>query len=271
MSDPKPLRFTRVEAEEQVPDWVKVAQSRSETAVRPLELSQVAVDFIQDAADGSSAPQRAATRSSAGARVPTGAGQRGQTPTGGAQRDAGDLRSLPPGPTKGQVVGRKAEPAFDPTLEDQLREATAHFGQACMDLALARNEALSEVEGQLLDLAVRIAEVIVEHEVQSHPELHQRLVGAALDCIAGEREVQLHVSEATYAVLNEIHGGAQFERAGVTVRMLKKPGLPGLGCVVESGHVRVDGRVTQRLQAMRRAFEEERRRLAEGDGTGEGE
>lgn len=269
MSDPKPLRFARVEAEEQVPDWVQVAQKRGETTVRPLELSQVEVDFIDDASDSPSqrvpGPATGARRENPARKPPLGADR---SRAGGGQPQAGDLRSLPPGPAagQGQVVGRNAQPALDPALEAQLREATAHFGQACTDLALARHEALSEVEGQLLDLSVRIAEVIVEREVDTHTDLHLRLVEAALDCIAGEREVMLQVSEATHAVLSELHGATQFERDGVAVRMVKKPGLPGLGCVVETGHVRVDGRVAQRLQAVRRAFEEERRRLADGEG-----
>jgi flagellar biosynthesis/type III secretory pathway protein FliH len=40
--------------------------------------------------------------------------------------------------------------------------------------------------------------------------------------------------------------------------------IPGLGCVVDGDNVRVDATVGERLSAVRRAFEEERRRSQEG-------
>ena len=249
LSDPKPLRFARVEEGEQVPEWVKAAQDKVGTHVRPLELSQVPVDSIAAAPDAAKDKQRsAASRPRAGGRTPP----------------HPDKRSLPP-PGPKQVSPRAPEPRVDPALEAQLREATGHFAQAAKDLATARSEALSEVEGQLLDLVIRLSEVIIERELESDPALHRVLVRAALDCLGGEREVTLQVSEASHAVLQEVYGGCQFESQGIIVKIAKKPGLTGLGCIAETGHVRIDGRITQRLQAVRRAFEEERRRLQAGN------
>lgn len=156
-------------------------------------------------------------------------------------------------------------PAVDPELEAQLRHSVQQFAAAASELAVARREAVAGVESELLDLAIRVAEAIVGQEIEDDSDLHIALVREAVAAIEDTTRAELLVGEAAYEVLLDHFGAQEFDLEGVTVRLSKQSGLSELGCIVDSGNAKIDGRVSQRLQAIRRAFEEERmKRQAEG-------
>lgn len=256
MSKAKALRFARVEAKDDEPAWVEASQAEA-GAVAPLQPPSVGVPSIDDgsesgneAADGVVQVPSWANWEQAVAPLFGGEGE--SNPNGVDGRHG---RSLPP-----EAAGGAADAAQSTTLaqNSELNLLRGRFEEAVVDLATARQELLAQAESQILDLAIRISETIIETEVEARPELHESLVKAALRCVEGERSVELQVAPAAFALLCERFGGSKFEKNGVAVVMHEKAELHGLGCVVETGNVRVDGRVHQRLLAVRRSFEEMR-------------
>jgi hypothetical protein len=189
--------------------------------------------------------------------------------------DGGELPpslSIPP-PSLGEVpvgvlddVGSYSSPpppldmSREPAVRELPPEAVAAFARAAIELAAARQTALAEVEHQLLELSVSIASVIIEREIETHPDLHGKLARAALSALTTSGTPTLRASRESYGAILDVFGEPFVELDGAKVRVELDPSLEGLGVVAETAHVRVDGRVTERLRMVLRAMEDERRR-----------
>lgn len=151
--------------------------------------------------------------------------------------------SLPPPP---------AEPAYPP---DEL----IALAKAASALMKARREILSDVEGELLQLAVDIATVLVEDEIANRPDLHRSLVRSALSSVDPDTDVRVRASRATYEGLLEAFDSATVDSGRGRVQVELDDTLEGLGVVVQAGGATIDGRVHRRLETLRRALVDARR------------
>jgi Flagellar assembly protein FliH len=204
--------------------------------VRPL--------FAQDApSDGSSEPDE-----SASAEEPE------------HLAEASSLLSLPPSASGGtDETTHEASPSLSvvPDPRDAQSEA---FARAVAEHLTARARALRAVEEQLLDLAVQLAEVLVEHEIARDPQVHAVLARAALAALEGDHAGVVRASPAALAAIVETFGEARIEVDGAQRDIVLDTRLDGLGVVVEGADARVDGRVAERLRSALRAMQDERRR-----------
>jgi hypothetical protein len=252
MSDAKAMHFPRVETPSPRPDWIDADPQA--TPVRSL-LSHLA---------GEPAEPRTAAE-------PYQEWQPPDRDAANAENAAEErpLSRLPPPPKIGSLIpgARSAPPPplnagneIDPAL---LRQHEAVFVNAAMELAIARGATLSELEGQLLDLSIEIAAALIEREVERAPELHAALARAALASLGDTTHVTLRTSPEGFAAIREAIGGEKTELRGVRIQLVSDPNIPGLGCVVDGDNVRIDATVSERLRAVRRAFEDERRKSVE--------
>jgi vacuolar-type H+-ATPase subunit E/Vma4 len=172
---------------------------------------------------------------------------------------------LPGPPRLGSLVpgGRSNPPPSIEQRDDGMAEAIQAFASAAIELAIARAATLAVLEGQLLDLAIEVAEALIEKEVETDPKLHVALARAAMQSLGDATSVTLRTSSDGFETIVAALGGTEVEVRGVRVHIVSDPTIPGLGCVVDGDSVRVDASVSERLRAVRRAFEEERRRAAE--------
>jgi flagellar biosynthesis/type III secretory pathway protein FliH len=159
--------------------------------------------------------------------------------------------------------GRSNPPSANDHRDDGMLEAIQAFASAAIELAIARSATMAVLEGQLLDLSIEVAEALIEKEVENDPKLHAALARAALQSLGDSTNVTLRTSPEGYEAIAAALGGADVEVRGVRVQIVADSTIPGLGCVVDGDNVRVDASVSERLRAVRRAFEEERRRAAE--------
>jgi hypothetical protein len=174
---------------------------------------------------------------------------------------------LPPPPRIGSLIpgARSAPPptaANDSGLE-LLHEQREAFTNAALELAIARAATLSVLEGQLLDLSIEIAESLIERELEHAPELHTTLARAAMASLGDAEKVSMRTSPNAYEAICQTLGGPEAMVNGVHVMVHADDSIPGLGCIVDGENVRIDATVAERLRAVRRAFEDERRRTAE--------
>ncbi|HKU44569.1 MAG TPA: FliH/SctL family protein [Polyangiales bacterium] len=173
---------------------------------------------------------------------------------------------LPGPPRLGSLLpgGRSNPPtAYNDQGHALLEQHIQAFASAAVELAIARAATLAILEGQLLDLSIEVAEALIEKEVESDPSLHTALARAALASIGDAKQVTLRTSPDGFAAITAALGGEETEVRGIRVHIVSDDSIPGLGCVVDGEAVRVDATVAERLRAVRRAFEEERRRALE--------
>jgi vacuolar-type H+-ATPase subunit E/Vma4 len=156
--------------------------------------------------------------------------------------------SMAPAPTQ-------PEPSKVTMDENQLRA----LKEAAEALLRARAQVLSDVESELLELAVDMATVLVEDELASRPELHRALVRAAVGTIEPGAQLKVRASRATYEALLEAFDSSVVETGRGRVQVELDDTLDGLGAVVSAGGATVDGRVHRRLETLRRALIDARR------------
>ena len=162
----------------------------------------------------------------------------------------------PPASVPPPAPAPTAPPSVAPPVRDLHAEA---FARAVAEHVTARSRALMAVEEQLLELAVQLAEVIVEYEITRDPQIHGVLVRAALAAIEGTQPSVVRASRAAHAAIVETFGEPTVQVDGTSVSIVLDARLEGLGVVVESHDSRVDGRVAERLRAALRAMQDERR------------
>lgn len=217
----------------------------------------------QQPAQPPAADQRAAQQSAAHRAVEA-AAARAEHGDHGEPEHAQEERSyskLPPPPL---IPGaRSAPPPANDIGVELLHEQREAFTNAALELAIARSATLSVLEGQLLDLSVEIAESLIEREIENHPELHSTLARAALASLGDSDRVTLRTSPDAFEAICQQLGGPETTVSGVHVTVHADDTIPGLGCIVDGESVRIDATVAERLRAVRRAFEEERRKVAE--------
>jgi flagellar biosynthesis/type III secretory pathway protein FliH len=144
-------------------------------------------------------------------------------------------------------------------LEAELSARIDAYAEAAVELAAARAKVLSTVEDQLLGLAVDIAEALVEDTLEADPELHVRLARSAIEALGSSAGARLRASRQAFESITDVHGEAFVVVNGIRVEVVLDPTLDGLGCVADNEIGAVDGRIPERLRAVRRALAEERR------------
>jgi flagellar biosynthesis/type III secretory pathway protein FliH len=170
---------------------------------------------------------------------------------------------LPPPPL---IPGARSSPPTAAANEaglELLHEQREAFTNAALELAMARTATLAVLESQLLDLSIEIAESLIEHEIARNPELHSTLAHAALKSLGDTDRVTLRTSPDAFEAICQQLGGPETTVNGVHVTVHADDTIPGLGCIVDGESVRIDATVTERLRAVRRAFADERRKVAE--------
>lgn len=139
------------------------------------------------------------------------------------------------------------------------------FVLAALEVGSLRARILANAESELLELAVTVAEAIIEREIERDPAIHGTLARAAVRALGDTNHAKLRVSRAAHRAITEAHGEAALDVDGVRVELTLDNSLEGLSVIAESGASRVDGRVSERLSAVLRAIEADHRRKGVGE------
>jgi len=241
MSNVRPLVLPVIEAPSQVPTWLLAAK---QPAVEPL-ISQLVSGATSERSDLRQEHDP----------------QEGIDEQAEESSDASHSR-LPPPPGLGSLVpgGRSNPPPANDFASGPVDVRLESFAAAAVELAIARASTLANLEGQLLDLAIDIASAIIEREVELDSGLHGVLARAALRTLGDCTRATLRTSPEAFSAVTEYIGGERLEIDGVRIEVIADGSIPGLGCIVDAEHVRIDASVTERLRAVRIAFDDERRR-----------
>jgi hypothetical protein len=261
MSEPKRALFPSVDVPTHTPSWLEP---------QGAEVSPLFQPEPQPAAPGlSSRPPHERPRSAAPPpQQPSGSQPRAagsQPQAADAQLDERPLSRLPPPPKLDSLIpgARSAPPPANDTGYAMMHEHAEAFANAAIELGIARAATLAVLEGQLLDLSIEIASALIERAVELEPELHATLARAALASLGDAAQVTLRTSPDAFHHVCDALGGEHCDVRGVRVSVVSDVTIPGLGCVVDGENMRVDATISERLRAVRRAFEEERRKTAE--------
>ncbi|MDD9942997.1 MAG: FliH/SctL family protein [Myxococcales bacterium] len=252
MSDPKPPRFARASVSVRTPSWLppKDRPARVPELLRP---PRVQVEGIDGGAEGDAQPMNEGPEPVAWTAPVSSQGTQISLRPEQAEAHVEQVAELQAQLAKAKAEAESLQASLQEVTGDA-QEAQQRYANAVLDLASARSEVLAGIERQLLELAVLVAEQIIEDEVAGRPELHRVLVETALEHMAGDRKLTLRASPDGYDAIVEGLGGTEVELSGAQLTIKVDRELGGLGCVLESDNRRVDGRLSERLSAIRRSF-----------------
>lgn len=265
MSDVRPLSFRRVDDESAAenararPNWLaprdmQIRPAFVEEPRAPIRLP-APVEHVEPEPERSAdlLPPKPTSQSQLNAPVYA------QVAGYGAEPPVARLSSLPP--RKSVYPPQRTLSRHPPApVEQQPSAEQEAFVHAALDLAALRGRVLSQVENELLSLAVHIAQAIIEREVKLDPSLHITLARTAVLALGDTQAARLRVSRAAYRAITELHGEAAIDVEGVRVELSMDASFDALSVVAEAGPSRVDSRVSERLAAVLRAMEAEHRR-----------
>lgn len=247
--DIKPLVFRTLEGKPVVPSWLRHASQQIVPAAGPFARPANDLEPEPYGSDAERASPRPASRDS----VPPPGLHRSSMPP---RRSSLPPRvSVPPPPV---VITRPPTAAPPPpALTPAEQQAYVH---AALEVASLRARVLAQAEAQLLELAVAIAESILERQIERDPSLYAALARAAVAALGDTRSAKLRVGRIGFRAIADLHGEEPVEVDGVRVELVLDNSLEGLGVIAESGAGKVDGRLNERLGAVLRALEADYRR-----------
>lgn len=126
--------------------------------------------------------------------------------------------------------------------------------EALQALTSARDEAFARTTDEMISLAVDLARVLVDAELESRPELHHTLVRAALDVLGEGASPRIRVAPDAFDAMVASLGGRTFEWHGRRLELEVDHSLTGPGAVLELGDGRVDAMLDSRLASVRAAL-----------------
>ena len=251
MSDARPYIFPRQEPATSTPSWIDAANNNGQVRSLVSHLSGEPVPAT--AMPPEAAPQ------------PSIQPEPEPPPFDVPMEEQRAVGRLPGPPSLGSLIpgARSNPPPANDAGHATLKERAEAYANAAIELAIARAATIAVLEGQLLDLSIEIASAIIERAVETAPQLHTALARAALGSLGDSSHVTLRTSPDGFATICAALGGEEIDIRGVRVQIVSDMSIPGLGCIVDGDSVRVDATVSERLRAVRRAFEEERRKSME--------
>jgi flagellar assembly protein FliH len=130
--------------------------------------------------------------------------------------------------------------------EAELDALRRQLESALLAMAQLRRQVLEESEGELVRLAVAVAEKVVGRELRSDKSLIADWARAAVARLGDEERVTIVVSPDVADVLS----AAWVEQVGVAIDIMVDDNLPPVSCEVRGAARRIDVRAASRLVAL---------------------
>ncbi len=136
------------------------------------------------------------------------------------------------------------------------------YGDSLHDLGRYKAALYSQVEGEVVKLAVEVARKIVHREIQADPDIIRTLVKVALGRVSERSVVTVRVNPIDYNfLLDKRRGWVQEDGGGQEVTLVADKSVERGGCLVQTECGDVDARIEEEFREVERAFFEGQRQV----------
>jgi len=153
---------------------------------------------------------------------------------------------------------RQGEKAGMEVAEKKVESLMRRYADALLEIGKTKTSLYTQVERDVVKLAIEVAKKIVYREIQADPEIIQALVKVALSHVAEKSAVTVHLHPTDYNFVLEHR--AQLVQAGESsceVVLLADKGIERGGCLVETECGEIDARIEERFREVERGFFDE--------------
>lgn len=131
-------------------------------------------------------------------------------------------------------------------MRRRIEPLEAMLQETCRQVAAAHQVIITNAEGELIDLAIAVAERVLRSELVAHREAAVPIVRAALETAGSRKVMAVRVNPGDYELLVEHRG--ELLGALESARLISDPAIASGGCVVEVETGLVDARLESQLQ-----------------------
>ena len=149
---------------------------------------------------------------------------------------------------QGQRVGQElAEKKFEPSL--------VHFEQVIEDLGALRRKIIQRSEGDIVDLALEIAQKVIQQELTLNRDILADMIRTALSDFGAKDEITIRMGPEDHRILKSatskiLEGSEGIENIALQVDESIAEG----GCVIETHFGNVDLRIDKQLEEIARSM-----------------
>jgi flagellar assembly protein FliH len=128
------------------------------------------------------------------------------------------------------------------------------YAAAILELGQHRRAIYTQVEREVVQLALAVAKKIVHREIRADQEIIQTLVKVALSHVADKTGIRVRLNPADYSYLQEQRSEISAGGAGAEVVLLADKSIQRGGCLVETDCGNIDARIEEEFREVERSF-----------------
>jgi flagellar assembly protein FliH len=137
--------------------------------------------------------------------------------------------------------------------EQKVEEIMKRYSEAILEISKLRSFLHTQVEREVVKLAVEVAKKLVHREIHADPDVIQTLVRVALNHVAEKSAVTIHLNPADYNYLLEQR--AELSQAETSdIALLADKSIERGGCLIQTSCGDIDARIEEKFREVERAF-----------------
>jgi flagellar assembly protein FliH len=150
---------------------------------------------------------------------------------------------------------QEGERAALETAEKKMEAVMKRYAEAITEIGSFRRLLYSQVEREVVRLALEAAKKIVHREITMDPEIVQTLIRVARDRVTAKSPVTVRVNPADYNLVQQ--GLSDATRAGAadaSLVVVSDRTVGQGGCLIETEHGDIDARIEEEFREVEHAF-----------------
>jgi flagellar assembly protein FliH len=150
---------------------------------------------------------------------------------------------------------RQGERAGMEIAEKKVEAAMRRYAEAILEMGRLKAMLYSQVEREVVKLAIEVAKKIVHREVQADKEIIQTLVKVALSHVAEKSTVTVRLNPVDYNYILEHKAElSQGEQNGREIVLLADKSIERGGCMIQTECGDIDARIEEEFREVERGF-----------------
>jgi flagellar assembly protein FliH len=150
---------------------------------------------------------------------------------------------------------RQGEKAGLAIAEKKIELSMRRYAEAVLAIGKVKAQLYTQVEHEVVKLAIEVAKKIVHREIQADREVIQSLVKVALSHVAEKSAVTVHLHPTDYSFILERRAElAQGADEGRDIVLLADKAIDRGGCLVETECGDIDARIEEEFREVERSF-----------------
>ncbi len=148
----------------------------------------------------------------------------------------------------------EAERIREQAREEGHREGVSQVMEALEQARSEYDRTMQAAEQDMLELAMRMAERIVRHQIELAPELAKDLIDESLDLVRDKRQIMVIVHPEDLPILEQWRSQLEMGVEASYIHFEEDERIGRGGCMIETEAGRVDARLEVQLQTFKQAL-----------------